>query len=312
MVVCEQVQYTILIMRDTDKPPILRVTPKQSTAGVPLAGGLFTPVAPCRFPRVGDVTKWQGEETSYDGSLGGVEYAQRYGQNAPVPELAETSVPGDYIRINYTTLFWLYVPFFTVPMLISWYYLVTLGRDYDANPFAYTAGLVRVPLMLLGVYTGSILYAVAQGILALAFVTRAPTVTDVREDAPKGRNLADVFYISILHPRERLFRVLLFVASVLNITHVGLWGARVSWRRGPLAFTPYMEEYRGDTGGALQQAWGSTLLVPLMGWFLVAEPAVAGVLHFILASRDPVWWILSNLHQAPRCCRASKHEQQLR
>lgn len=283
------VVYTILIMRDTDSPPMLRVTPKRVASGMPL-GGLFVPVKRTGFPRVGDVTKWQGEETAYDTGLGGLAYAQRYGENAPAAGLEGTSVPKDYIRTNYTALFWLYVPFFTVPILISWYYFVTLMEQYPFRPFAYTALFVRLPLLLLAVYTGSAVYATAQGVIVLAFMTKQNTAGGVYSGvADYKKSLKNLVKLKWVERGNGTFIVFLFTAAVLNFAHFGLWMQHVSGRQTLFTFTPYMAEYGADTGGAVGSGWGSTLFMPLIASFLMVEPVVTGSVHALILLANLPW-----------------------
>ena len=219
------------------------------------------------------------QETAYDTGLGGLAYAQRYGENAPAAGLEGTSIPKEYIRVNYTALFWLYVPFFIVPIFISWYYLVTITDLYTERPFACTALLVRLPLLLLGVYAGAVVYALAQGAIILAFVSGP------RPTGGKGGGFLS-FYEG--KGSGRMVVPFLFVASVLNLVHFGLWMQHVNWRQSLFMFTPYMAEYAAETGGAVGAGWGSTLCMPLIAPFLMVEPVITGSTHILILAANLV------------------------
>lgn len=154
----------------TVTPPVLRVTMKQMATGLPL-GNLFRSLGGWNWPTRGSVDDNGMAKSDAQEDL---RYKHTYGNlNAPDKALADVSVPYEYLNVNYKSTFWLYCTFFAVPIVISWYYLVTTMEHYKKMPFIMTALLVRLPLLIISIYASLLWYTFAQITLIMAHLIRS-------------------------------------------------------------------------------------------------------------------------------------------
>lgn len=265
------VRHTIIIMNSsaTTKPPVLRVRAKDVTTGIPLRS-IFVPVGPVPFPPSGDATELQERESQYDFSTSSLVFGQRYGVNAPIAQLAQGDVPPEYLRRNYQSSMWLYVTFFTIPILIAWYYMVTVVYDFGSKPFVYNATFVRLPLLGLGIYVGSLFYCLGQASTILAHVTRDAT------SGEKGR------VVPGYSTTKGTMNLLLTLASItFNVVHIILWSMYVMTRMDLVSNSLYLGEM--SAGSVVVREWGSNLAAPLAFVFLLVEPILTSMLYTAVA-----------------------------
>lgn len=260
------IRHTIIILNATThtKPPMLRVTPKEVNSGVPLRY-FVSPVGATPFPATGDATELQERESMLDPSAyTSLFIGQRYGINAPLPELQGVDLPPNYLRKNLRAHLWLYVVFFLVPIGIAWYYMSTAVYEYGTKPFVYNATFVRGPLLLLGMYVGSLFYCLAQASIILSHTTRGAG------QAGKSR---------LLPGGGKGFVCIGFGAMgvAFNAVHITLWALFVTPKMDLVSNTLYLNEV--SDGSVILRAWGSNLLAPLLLVFLLVEPITTAASH---------------------------------
>ena len=194
-------------------------------------------------------------------------FGQTYGDRPPIPQLHGASIPREYLRKNYRSLLSLYVMFFAMPLVIAWYYAVTVVSGYASKPHMHTAVAVRFPLLMLSVSVGAYMYTVAQGLIIFNYVTR---------DISARKNGAGGFKL--------LYTAALALAVVANVVHAVAWQNGVTSEPDAVKFTKYLAE-KSD-GSMFFSQWPSNLLVPLLMWFLLVEPCATAFLHTCMVLRE--------------------------
>lgn len=241
--------------------------------------------------RSGDINVWQGQGSGYQ-AVQDLRFAQQYGDNAPHPDLKRVDIPAEYIRTNYNAMFWAYVSFFIIPIMIAWYYLVTIIFDYHVKPFVYTALFVRVPLLLLGIYVGSWSYYLAQILIVVAYVTRAKFGT-VKRKCDKtvwdynsvDSGMSKFLYMGLGYAREKIFILLLLLSVVFNLVHFAHWVNNVTSKKDLMTFSKYVAETAPNADynpAGVYHEYSPNLFVPLFTMFLTIEPAMTGIIYALV------------------------------
>ena len=223
------------------------MTPKPIAVGMPFES-LFVPINTLFFDWIGTSSLSR----------------RQYGEMAPLPELKHVSFPSDYAERNFLLTVSLFLITFTLLICIAWYYFVTVIHDYEAKCLIYTAFFVRIPLAMVGVYFGSILYSSSQVFLCLALVSFNSG----------GNRKISTASISVC------------VAFGLTLAHVILWFLSVMPRMTLLTFQPYMrEKYLATNLFQVGNMDASSPMMPLLVILLALEPITTLFMQVLLFAK---------------------------
>lgn len=245
------VRYTIVIMTNATNAPFIRVTPKHTNLGMPMEA-LFMPT-----------TTWFFDDHRAPGV---------YGKAAPIPELLNVPFPGDYADRNYSNILLAHGLIFVVLICISWYYFITMAHGYDDKSPIYTGFFVRIPLMMLGIYCRSWIYATSQGTFAMVLLSY-----------DNSRNNRESSLWSRRHPLILYF--VFFFTFVFTLTHLIIWCVVIWPKANLLSFYPYLREMKMSNSYFPMGDMESSPMIPMLIAFLLIEPICTLVMYVIIVGR---------------------------
>lgn len=161
--------------------------------------------------------------------------------------------PGDYAERDYSKIVPLYGFIFIILICIAWYYFVTIAHGYEKKALIYTAFFVRVPLLILGIYSRTLVYAASQGTLAMFLVSYHAKSADTTR-------------------RNPFAYFMWFITFALTITHVSLWSKMVLPNAKLLNFNPFLREMRSSSTYFPMGDMESSPMIPFLVSFLLLEP----------------------------------------
>ncbi len=260
------IRNTIVIMSNsTTYPPFIRVTPKKSPLGMPFEF-LFLPVNP----------------GIYDSMSG---KPMVYGDYPPIPELKTIPIPVDYTNKSYSTIMLTYGLMFVPLICIAWYYFITMAHGYAERPSVYTAMYVRVPLMMLGVYSRTFVYAATQFSLAVAMISYNKSKV---EGDKNGMRYGD-------DPNRRRHPLLMYFmfwgAFGLGIGHIVTWGVFVFSKMKLLSFGLYMKEAKELNPLFPMGMMESSPMIPMLAVLLLVEPIMTIVMQMMVLAQSGLGWL---------------------
>ena len=171
--------------------------------------------------------------------------------------------PGDYAERDYSKIVPLYGIFFTILICIAWYYFVTVSHGYASKSPIYTAFFVRIPLVIVGIYSRTFVYAASQGSLAMFLLA----------------------YSGFNNRRNPFAYLMLFITFALTITHVSMWGKLVLPVSKLLSFNPYLREMRLSSTYFPLGDMESSPMIPFLVSFLPLEPCCTLFMYVLVSGK---------------------------
>lgn len=282
------VRHTILIVRsagkylnDGSKVPLLRVTLKSAKYQVGTTSytkdmehskpwGMFTPIS----------TPWIASYV-YDSTFG----AKMLTYPAGSTETMEfTSLPDDYKHRKLHVLYPLILTFFLIPITISLYYAVTEMHVFGNFPYLVIGLLVRLPLAMVGLTTGSLVYFFACIFQTIGYFQK----TSVFDSSGKRRektywnfyNGSDkpAFAKSPVNVAETVFWLCTVVATILYIVHSVYWMNLLGYTREKVAFSLFENQKLQEIAPAAFFYVENRLLTNFFLFFMATDSIYSSVM----------------------------------
>ncbi len=172
-----------------------------------------------------------------------------------------------------------------VPLIcIAWYYFITMAYGYDEKSPTYTAMYVRIPLMMLGVYSRAFVYAAIQFSLAVCMISY--NYDKSTADNGIGRKM---YGWKRKHPLIMYF--MFWSALGLGIGHVITWGVFVIAKMKMLSFGPYLQEAKESNPLFPMGILESSPLIPMLAILLLVEPIMTIVIQIMVLARSWLGWL---------------------